>query len=79
MIKFKGQNEKGEEFLGMGLSELNIKKLKEGMPILVNDETFFNGQILIMYGRTEKEIIKELNGLIDLSNTEIRADKDKQE
>jgi hypothetical protein len=78
MIKFRGKNEKGKDLLGIALSELNVKKLKEGMPILVDDDTFFDGQILLMYGRTEEEIVEELKDMMDMSNTEIRVDKDKQ-
>lgn len=78
MIKFKGKV-KGKEVLGMALSELNVKKLKEGMPIFVNDPTFFDGKILIMYGRTEKEIIEELKDVMTIDDeTIIREDKDKQ-
>jgi len=78
MIKFKGESE-GKEVLGMALSELNLKKLKEGMPILVNDPTFFDGQILIMYGKTEKEIVEELKNVFDINDdTIIREDVDQQ-
>lgn len=67
MIKFRG-NSNGKEVLGMALSEMNIKKLKEGMPILVNDPTFYEGKILIMYGRTEEEIIKELKSVMTIND-----------
>jgi len=66
MIKFRvvvGDN----IFVGFGLSEENLKRLREGMPILIkNDEVkkLFGEKceenIIVMYGRTEKEIQEEL-------------------
>lgn len=49
----------------LGLSELNIQKLKEGKPILVNggDVGIPGKEIVIMYGQTEQDIAKELEQL----------------
>lgn len=60
MIKFKGEKE-GKTFLGIGISEANVRKLKEGMPILIDDPDFFDGIILLMYGRTEKDMASEIH------------------
>lgn len=66
MIKFRaGKNGK---LVGLGLSKINLKKLKAGQPILVDgSEIGIENDILIMYGTTENDIIRELqkNGLID--------------
>lgn len=65
MIKFRaGENGK---LVGLGLSKMNLKKLKAGQPILVNGSDIgIENDILIMYGATEKDIIKDLqeNGFI---------------
>ncbi len=60
MIKFKGENN-GKVFLGIGISEANVRKLKEGMPILINEPTFFDCEILLMYGKTEKDMASEIH------------------
>lgn len=79
MVKFKTGPE-DEPIMGMGLSELNIRKLKEGMPILVDDPTFFKGKIVIMYGKTEQAIMEDLKKNFDFDKkiVNIRLDKDKQ-
>jgi len=77
MVKFTSYNSKdSKHVLGLGLSEANIQKLKEGMPILIDDKQFYDGQIIIMYGRTEEEMAEELGDLIT-KDTEIRDDKSK--
>lgn len=59
MIKFKGEKD-GKVLLGLGISEANVRKLKEGMPILIDDPDFFEGTILLMYGKTEKDMAREM-------------------
>jgi hypothetical protein len=63
MIKFKGKFN-GKEILGMGISEANVRKLKEGMPILIEEPKFFNGTIMLMYGRTEMDIVEEIKPIL---------------
>lgn len=68
MIKFSSTLN-GNPVIGLGLSEANIKKLREGMPILITTEDTkkllgVECSIMIMYGRTEKEITKMLEPLI---------------
>lgn len=60
MIKFKGEDRKGRKLLGLGITEANVRKLKEGMPILIDEPNFFNGTIILMYGKTEKDIAREI-------------------
>jgi len=60
MVKFKGVNSTGKEVLGIGLSKANLHKLCEGMPILIDQSDFFDGEVLIVYGSTENEIVRLL-------------------
>jgi len=78
MLKFHGTHkDTGKPILGLGLSELNIQKLKQGMPILIDDKTFFDGQIIIIYGKTEDDIAKgDLKDFIT-PETPIRDDRSK--
>lgn len=64
MIKFGGTH-LGKKLIGIGLSEGNLQRLKEGMPILVNSEDFeklsgVEAYLLILYGKTEEEMVKEM-------------------
>lgn len=72
MIKFRKGN-----LLGFGLSEENIKRLKEGKPILVNlDEMGIpNCQLAIFYGETEATMVQSLAPFIDFK-TRIIGDAD---
>lgn len=62
MIKFTGIGDNGRKMLGIGLSEGNIQKLKEGKPIHFSaEEVKMAGfDVLIMHGATEQEIVKQL-------------------
>lgn len=60
MVKWTFNNPKGKPSLGMGLSEENIARLKAGKPIHVHDEKFFDGDIIISYGKTEEIIVEDL-------------------
>jgi len=61
MIKFKVTDDRGRVSLGFGLSERNIELLKQGNPIyVVLDEMGLNASIMIMYGKTEAELIETL-------------------
>lgn len=62
MIKFVSTKPNGTKLVGMGLSEENVKRLKEGKPISFNlDELGFEGlEGLIFYGETEESIVADL-------------------
>ncbi len=56
-----------------GLSKMNIKKLQEGMPIIIEgkDMGIDDIKIIIMYGETEEDIYEELMPLIEIDKTQI--------
>ena len=62
--------------IGFGLSEANIKKLKQGHPILIDlmEMGIPYYEVLIMYGKTEQEMAKQLGGLVG-PNTIIHESK----
>jgi hypothetical protein len=62
MVKFKVQTESGRTLVGLGITEGNLKKLKEGFPLVVNGEELQIGKIdfTIFYGKTERAIFDEL-------------------
>ena len=56
MIKFVG-GDANDPIIGLGLSHKNLKKLKQGQPILIDlVELGLVGNILIFSGSTEKEM-----------------------
>lgn len=60
MIKFVAKDTK---LIGFGLSQANIKKLKQGLPILVDmKELGFetDHKIFIFYGKTEEDMLTDL-------------------
>ncbi len=64
MVKYSAEIKDGK-LLGIGLTNMNIEKLKKGMPILVKLPdlkilTGWNGSIVIMYGKTKKAIKREI-------------------
>jgi hypothetical protein len=66
MVKFKAIGER--DIIGLGLSEENIKRLKEGMPILVNKESLkIPFDIVILYGRTENEIEADIKKSLNIA------------
>lgn len=56
-----------------GLSEENIKLLKEKKPIVINlkDVGLEERKIIICFGETEDKIFKDLIDFIDLNKTKI--------
>ena len=61
MITFSGKNNRGRPLLGFGLSEKNLEKLREGLPIHLHaDEMGFAGDVLIFYGKTEDDLAKQM-------------------
>lgn len=66
MIKFTAHGQNGRTTIGLGLSELNIQKLKEGMPInifLFDIIPNLKEEIVIFYGATEQTMKEELERL----------------
>lgn len=61
MVKACLRGENGETLL-LGLSEGNLARLRLGMPICVNlkDLGLPKLELLIMYGKTEEEILEKL-------------------
>jgi len=59
LIKFTSIGEKST-LVGLGISEENVKRLKEGMPIFIKgkDLGFDWLEIVIFYGRDEDELVK---------------------
>jgi hypothetical protein len=48
-----------------GLSALNLQKLRDGRPMVIDLEPMGGaGQILIMFGDTEADLLRELGDLI---------------
>ncbi len=76
MIIARGTNE-SLELLILGLSGLNVKKLKAGMPISVNSDVHpgvpKGWQIVIIYGETEADLEKAVGPAIG-PHTEISDD-----
>jgi hypothetical protein len=65
MVKFTFQGKNGP-VLGLGLSEENIRRLKDGQPILIEGAPVkLNHDIFIMYGKTEQSIAIALSPYID--------------
>ncbi len=65
MIKAKAEGPNGPVLL-FGISEENVKRMMSGNPVAINlAEMGMHGQILIIYGKTERAIIEELqaNGI----------------
>lgn len=75
MIKFKAMSKNGRTLLGFGITENNIRLLKEGHPIKMNmmDLGLKGLDVTIFYGGTDKEMIKtvEDNVGVKLTLTEI--------
>lgn len=75
MIKFKA-NEKGNKkvVIGLGITQENVNKLKQGMPILVRGDSLeIPCDILIFYGENEKECYLTVEEFIG-KDTEFRYD-----
>ena len=62
MIKFKTYSGENVLLLGFGLSEDNIQRLKSGQPVVIKleDMGLREGRIMIFYGKTEADMIKEI-------------------
>ena len=66
MIKAAAHDEKTKRrLIILGLEDGNISRLKEGKPIHIHaDELGFAGEIIIMYGRTQDDIRRQLEPAI---------------
>lgn len=62
MLKGKFTNNEGEPCVMIGLSEGNIKLLKEGKPILIKGSSINLDieEIIIFYGETEELMVEDL-------------------
>jgi hypothetical protein len=62
MVKMGGTTKDGKPMAILGISEMNVQKLKEGMPILVDlkDVNGVECKVSIIYGETEDAIAKDL-------------------
>lgn len=79
MIKFTAGKEDGATLIGLGLSEGNLAKLKEGKPIVVWIQEMIPDckmEVLIFYGATEQAMYEELKPM--LKNVPIHEFKEKQ-
>lgn len=73
MIKFMANTESGIHLLGLGLSAMNLTKLKGGKPIDMDLRSMgIKLKICIFYGETEEKMAADLQDLIG-PDTEIRA------
>ena len=65
MIKFSGKNRDGRLVFGFGISEENVKRLKDDNPILINLEDLSDvvGDVVIFYGETEEQMEEKLRAL----------------
>lgn len=72
MIKAKLNN--GD--LVFGLSAENIKRLKDGQPIVINmkDVGLEERRIMITYGETEEKLYEKMLEHIDINKTKIHYD-----
>lgn len=66
MIKFATRTRERGLLLGFGLSEENLRLLREGKPIRIDlgKMGLMKGEILIFYGKTEAEMVKEIKSYI---------------
>jgi len=76
MIKAKATLKDDRPLYVFGLSALNLQRLREGKPIVIQLESIGGfGEVYITYGETEAAIARELSDLIG-PNTELRGFKE---
>jgi hypothetical protein len=77
MIKFSGTRPNGRNLIVLGLSEINITKMREGLPIHIHgDELGYEGEIVIVVGPTEDALAKKFLDLIPgLEVTDHRSER----
>ncbi|BAS57972.1 hypothetical protein LBWT_39370 [Leptolyngbya boryana IAM M-101] len=61
MLRFSGERN-GRKFIGIGLSKLNVERLKDDQPIIQSLDMLglYDTDIFILYGETEDSIAREL-------------------
>ena len=63
MIRAIATGKDGRQVLFLGLSDLNVQRLKEGLPIhMYGEEIGAKVDVVIVYGATEDAIRRELLG-----------------
>ena len=63
MIKFVSAGINGVPLIGLGISAMNVRKLKDKQPILVHGKDRGRpeiGDIMIFYGKDEKDMANQL-------------------
>lgn len=78
MIKFKVDAKNNRKLIGLGITEENVKGLKEGKPIFINgEEVDIPGiDIMVFYGKDEKAIQDSLQNFIG-PHTDVRDETKK--
>ena len=65
MLQAKMNGKDGRDFLVLGLSEGNLKRLREGLPLhLQKEKTGVSADIVIFWGETEAQMYKDFKGFI---------------
>ena len=74
MIRFGATLENGRRLIGLGISDENIARLRQGKPIFVAGSSVGvpEVEIIICWGATEYELTEQLASLIG-PETDIRA------
>ncbi len=73
MIKAIATGKDGRQVLFLGLSDLNVTRLKEGLPIHMHGEEIgAKMDVVIVYGATEDAIRRELLGDLIGPDTDVR-------
>ena len=82
MIKFIAKvDSKGYDLLGIGLSHMNLKKLKQDKPIHINLNELGSkniGEIMIFAGETEQDMVNDMQKIFNLDNTNVKPFNDDQ-
>jgi len=67
MIKFTATRENGRTMVGLGISEGNVERLRQGKPIHLHLEELnlpYKIDLMIMYGETEQALADSLKEFI---------------
>jgi uncharacterized protein YciU (UPF0263 family) len=80
MLKFIAYKENGRLVIGFGMTAGNIKRLKEGKPIIVKMEemNLSPADLIIFYGETPEKLLEKFNqaGLDIEPDTKFNVDKE---
>jgi hypothetical protein len=73
MIKVRGQTTDGQPIIVIGLSHENLRRLKRGEPIDFDlSEIGLTGGCIILAGKTEKAILKQLTDVAQKAGVDVR-------